>query len=98
MEHLKDLLFGNPNPLQNATMFGLSFEALPTHEELINGTPNLAPIFKLKEAYEASEEQFVSRTGFEPVTNSLKGYCSTIELTALISYNLLNIFPTSVRL
>ena len=24
----------------------------------------------------------VSRAGFEPATNSLKGYCSTIELTA----------------
>ncbi len=82
MEHLKDLLFGSPNPFQNAAMFGLLFEDLPTYEELENGTPQLAPIFKLNEAYKTSKSQSVSPEGFEPSTQSLKGSCSATELRA----------------
>ena len=36
----------------------------------------------------ASLLKFVSRLGFEPRTNSLKGYCSTVELQARISHDI----------
>ncbi len=83
VEHLEDLLLGSPNPIQNAAFFGLVFDTPPTYDELKSGTPNLAPLFKLNEALTASNSGVVSRTGFEPVTKSLKGSCSTAELPAL---------------
>ena len=80
MEHLEDLLLGGPNPLQKAALFGLLFDETPTYQELINGTPKLACLFKLNDDYKASKTIDVTRLGFEPRTNSLKGYCSTVEL------------------
>ncbi len=82
MEHLEDLLIGSPNPLQNAALFGLLFEETPSYQELIDGTPKLACLFKLNEDFRSTNTFDVSRTGFEPVTKSLKGSCSTAELTA----------------
>ena len=66
MEHLDELILTGTDPLQNAAMFGLLFEKKPTYDELVNGTPKLAPIVGLKEAFEASEEQFVTPRGIEP--------------------------------
>ncbi len=85
MEHLHELLLDKANPLKSAAMFGLLFSNTPTYDDLKNGTPDLAPIFKLNDVYSTSKEQFVSRLGFEPRTKSLKGFCSTIELSALKS-------------
>lgn len=83
MEHLHELLLDQANPFKSAAMFGLLFSTAPTYRDLLDGTPDLAPIFALNEAYAVSKEQFVSPLGFEPRTNSLKGYCSTVELQAL---------------
>ncbi|OGM74833.1 hypothetical protein A3H21_00480 [Candidatus Woesebacteria bacterium RIFCSPLOWO2_12_FULL_42_8] len=71
MEHLKDLLFGSTNPFQNAAMFGLVFEDLPTYAELENGTLNLAPIFKLNDAYKTSKS--LSVNVFEQIRTYFKG-------------------------
>ncbi len=81
MEHLEELLLGSDNPHQNAAMFSLVFEETPTYQELIDGTPKLACIFKLNEAYKKSKSLSVTRLGFEPRTKSLKGFCSTVELS-----------------
>lgn len=66
MEHLDKLILSGSNPLQNAAMFDLLFEATPTYKELVNGTPKLSPIFALSEALNTSEKQFVTPPGFEP--------------------------------
>lgn len=65
MEHPKSMLFGSTNPHQNAAMFGLLFEELPTFEDLKHGTPKLACIIKLNNAYQTSEKQFVTPLEFE---------------------------------
>lgn len=66
MEHLKDLLFEGLNPLKDAAMFGLLFEETPTYQDLENGTPKLACIFKLNRAYHTSKSELVSHQGLEP--------------------------------
>jgi hypothetical protein len=60
MEHLKELLLGSSNSLQNAAMFGLVFDAAPTYEDLVNGTPNLFPLFDLNGEFEESKSLSVS--------------------------------------
>lgn len=77
MERLKDLLFGSTNPFQNAAMFGLLFEDLPTYTELENGTLNLDPIFKLNDSYKTSKSLSVSPDGLEPSTFSMSTKRST---------------------
>ena len=67
MEHLKELLLEGINPLKDAAMFGLVFDVLPTYENLLNGTPILAPVFELKRVYENSKSLNVTPTGIEPV-------------------------------
>lgn len=73
MEHLEDLLLGSANPFQNASLFGLAFDKQPTYDEIINGTPNLAPMFVLNEEYKKSKSLLVTPTGIEPVIFTLKG-------------------------
>ncbi len=66
MEHLEELILGSEDPMQNAAMFGLVFNKPPTYEELKNGTPDLAPIFKLNQVYQSSNSLSVTRQGLEP--------------------------------
>lgn len=66
MEHLHDLLLGGSDPIKRGAMFGLIFEELPTHQELMFRTPKLACLFKLNEAYNSSKSSFVSHQGLEP--------------------------------
>ncbi len=82
LEHLEELILSSTNPIQNAAFFGLLFKELPTYDNLKFGTPKLERLFKLNEEYKASKGQAVSRPGLEPGTNTLRGYCSTIELAA----------------
>ncbi|MDP3962777.1 MAG: hypothetical protein Q8Q03_02850, partial [bacterium] len=60
MEHLHSLLLEGSDPLKKAAMFGLVFEERPTYDDLINGTPKLAPLFKLNEEWNVSKGQFVN--------------------------------------
>lgn len=66
MEHLENLLLQGPDPLKNATLFGLIFAKTPTYDELVNGTPQLSRLFKLNEAYKSSKFLSVGAQGFEP--------------------------------
>jgi hypothetical protein len=66
MEHLEELILSGSDTLKNAAMFGLVFEAPPTFDELKDGTPKLAPIFELNEAYKTSKNQSVTPLGIEP--------------------------------
>ena len=66
MEHLVDLLLGGSNPMKNAALFGLVFNQTPTYDEIVNGTPNLAPIVELNEEYKTTKSLSVTPLGFEP--------------------------------
>jgi len=46
MEHLHELILSGEDKAKNARMFGVLFEEPPTWNELVNGTPLLAPVFK----------------------------------------------------
>ncbi len=72
MEHPQEMLFGSSNPHQNAAMFGLLFEELPTYEDIKYGTPKLACIVRLNDTYKASKKQFVTRMGVEPMISGMK--------------------------
>lgn len=51
LEHLDELLLGSHDMRQNAEMFGILFDTLPTLEELTVGTPSLAPLFELNDQF-----------------------------------------------
>lgn len=70
MEHLEDLIINTLNPKQTGTLFGLMFEEKPTYQELVNGTPKLAPLFKLNEEWEHSKEHSVRRLGLDSNSNN----------------------------
>lgn len=67
MEHLEDLLLGGSNLQKNASLFGLLFDEKPTYQELVDGTPKLACLFKLNDEYKTSQVLTVTPTGVEPV-------------------------------
>lgn len=48
LEHLEELLIDTANPLKRAAFFGLIFDTMPTYQDLISGTPKLAPYLALK--------------------------------------------------
>ena len=83
LEHLEFLILGSSDGLKRAAYFGVMFDEAPTYQDLISGTPKLAPYIKLTSELSDPEIQTVSRVGFEPTTKSLKGSCSTTELPAL---------------
>lgn len=60
LEHLDELILAGTNKIQNAAMFGLLFDELPTYDELVFGTPKLAPVVKLNEEYKKTKELSVS--------------------------------------
>lgn len=66
LEHLNFLLISSPDPIKRATYFNLIFDTPPTYQELISGTPKLAPFIKLNESYQKDKGQLVTRVGVEP--------------------------------
>ena len=65
MEHLEDLILSGTDTMRNAAMFGLVFEVPPTFDELKDGTPKLAHIFELNEAYKTQKNLSVTPLEFE---------------------------------
>lgn len=49
LEHLEKLTIDSPKPLKSAQYFSLLFDQLPTYQELVSGTPKLAPFLGKKE-------------------------------------------------
>ena len=49
LEHLEELLLGSSDPLKRAAYFGLIFDKAPNYQELLSGTPKLAPYLGLKQ-------------------------------------------------
>ena len=73
IEHPANLLIGESNINRLEQLFAMIFDELPTYEKLYNGTPNLSPLFKLKDFVSLTKSQMVSQLGLEPRTRSLKG-------------------------
>ena len=90
LENLEFLLLSSPNPLKRAAYFGILFAETPTYDELLSRKVRLAPYFELIDYPTDATPASVSPRGFEPPTNSLRGNCSTTELRALTSHNLIN--------
>lgn len=55
LEHLEFLLLGSPNPLKRAAYFGLLFQEVPTYQELVSGTPKLAPYIELIQTLQSDQ-------------------------------------------
>ena len=68
LEHLEFLLLGSPDPIKRAAYFGVVFEKAPTYQDLISGTPKLAPYIELTEQLSDPKFQYVTREGIEPPT------------------------------
>jgi len=79
MEHLEDLLLGGPNPQKNAALFGLLFDETPTYQQLIDGTPKLACLFKLNEDFTTTKSLDVSRVSQE--WNTFESYFNRVYQT-----------------
>lgn len=66
MEHPAEFLLRAKNKPQRQAYFSLIFEELPTYQDVIDGTPKLAWVFKLDETLNTNESDNVRRGGFEP--------------------------------
>lgn len=75
LEHLEELLIYGANPEKKAALFSLIFQMAPTYDELVSGTPQLAPFVALKDDYDASYYQMVTPWGFEPQITWMKTKC-----------------------
>ncbi len=75
LEHLEDLLLEGLDPINRASYFGLVFEKAPTYEELVSGTPELAPFIALKDDFKVSNSLMVTPRGFEPLILWMKTKC-----------------------
>lgn len=63
MEHPEIMLLEQPDPLKNAAVFGLIFDEKPTYEDLVNGTPKLAGLFKLNDMYDNGQNPLCGTDG-----------------------------------
>ena len=61
LEHLEDLLLDSEKPEKAATLFSLIFQMAPIYQELVSGTPELAPFVALKDEFAMSENQMVTQ-------------------------------------
>ena len=66
MEHPAQILLDPINPRIQERLFGLVFAKMPTYNELVFGTPELAWIFKLSSEFTPNKNDLVTLRGFEP--------------------------------
>lgn len=66
LEHLEDLLFNSPNPLDRAHYFEVLFDNAPNYEDLLSGTQKLAQCVKLNEVFDFKKSTLAAGLGFEP--------------------------------
>ncbi len=70
MEHPQEFLLRAGNKEQRRAYFSLMFDELPTYQNILDGTPSLTWIFKLKEPSEEApkteKSQMVPEVGVEP--------------------------------
>ncbi len=63
LEHLEELLIDTANPLKRAAFFGLIFDEMPTYQDLVSGTPKLAPYLALKHHFGTASVPIGDPTG-----------------------------------
>lgn len=68
LEHQDELILQPDKPVQSAKLFSLIFTELPTYQELIDGTPKIASIYKLN----AASESDCDPTGIRTLNPKLK--------------------------
>jgi hypothetical protein len=61
------MLLNAENPLTQRALFGLVFEATPTYDEIVSGTPKLTWIFRLSSEFMPDKSQLVAPRGIEPL-------------------------------
>ncbi len=66
MEHPQEFLLRAKNKPQRLAYFSLMFDELPTYQDVIDGTPKLAWVFKLDDEPMSNESDMVRRRGLEP--------------------------------
>ena len=71
MEHLDELLLDEANPDKQRQLFGLVFEEIPNYDQLVSGTPKLAPEFGFSGIENISKAQLVGTEGFEPPASAM---------------------------
>ena len=66
MEHPEEYLIKQKNIGLLKSFYGLVFEELPTHTQIINGTPNLSLVYKLYDEFKDTKSLAVTLPGIEP--------------------------------
>lgn len=72
LEHLEELLIDGDNPLKRAAFFGLIFDEMPTYQDLVSGTPKLAPYLALKHHSSNALVPYGERAGIRTLNRLLK--------------------------
>ncbi|MBD3279245.1 MAG: hypothetical protein GF390_00870 [Candidatus Pacebacteria bacterium] len=89
VEHLEELLIARDNLAQQTALFEFLFKEMPSYEKVVNGTPNLAPIFKLNQQPALSKSQLVNQVSLEwndlidnlvNIYNTLKRFIGSSEI------------------
>ncbi len=71
LEHLGELVLGSTDPHKRAAYFGLIFNTAPTYQDLISGTPTLAPHIELIDDMTKGQNLLVSSGRLElPILGS----------------------------
>ncbi|MCH7951923.1 recombinase family protein [Patescibacteria group bacterium] len=73
LEHLEELVLGSKKPLKRAEYFGLVFDDTPTYEDLVSGTPELAPFIALKDQFAGALVPKGDPTGSRTRITTLRG-------------------------
>ena len=72
MEHPAERLMDIDNPIKRQAVFGLVFDKTPTYFDILNGTPELSPIFALSSATENEKSYLARAVGIEPTLEVLE--------------------------
>ncbi len=74
MEHPEEMLLKQKNFTVLRSLFGLVFDKLPTHDEIVNGTPKLSLTYKLSEEFKGPQSLTAGDGGIEPPPKVLETF------------------------
>ncbi len=67
MEHHKEMLLNEDNPMIRKHLMGLVFDSFPTYDNILNGTPQISFIFAKQKEMATAISLSVARRGVEPL-------------------------------
>jgi len=81
IENPAEMLLSCENFTIREMLFGLVFETLPTHQELVNGTPKMSLVFELSESFNNGKLPLVGLTGlcWNPLKNIVIHWLKTFR-------------------